>query len=275
MNRRQLLQAGFAATGLQFAGALPSASAQSFAFRGQPVHLAAHRGGVVDSEHPENSAISIQTAIARGYWMIEVDVRATRDGEPILHHDSTFERYYGDPRRPESMTWAEVQRLRSTPGNRAPLHFDQMCAMAEGKLRLMLDMKGQSFPAPYLQRIEDTMRRHDLLQGSCTLGGGVVKQHFAGKILLSAGRQPLREALARGEQVSSRYFLFELGSVMDQEAVSLCKQHGVLCMAAINTFRYEMAKVDHWKGAEADIQRLLALGVRHFQLDSIYERFVR
>ncbi|MCU0227546.1 MAG: hypothetical protein MUF01_07885 [Bryobacterales bacterium] len=240
----------------------------------QRVYLAAHRGGVVDPQHPENSAASIRAAIARGYWMIEVDVRATRDGEPILQHDPTFQRYYGDPRRPEEMTWAEVQRLRSNPGDRAPLHFDEMCSLAEGKLRLMLDMKGADFPKPYLQRIEDTMRRHRLLEGSCTLGGGAVKEHFAGKILLSMGRDAIRDAAARGEAVASRYFLFELGSVMDEAAVALCRQHGVVCMAAINTFRYEMAKVDHWQGAESDIRRLLAMGVRHFQVDSMYDRFL-
>lgn len=98
------------------------------------VFLAAHRGGVVDEAHPENSIASVQAAISRNYWMIEVDVRATRDGEPILHHDSTFDRYFGDARRPEDMTWAEVRQLRSTPGNRAPLHFDEMCALVEGKL---------------------------------------------------------------------------------------------------------------------------------------------
>lgn len=137
----------------------------------------------------------------------------------------------------------------------------------------MLDLKGAAFPQRYLQRIEETMRRHGLLEGSCTLGGGAVKEHFAGKILLSAGRQQLREAAARKEAVSQRYFLFELGSVMDNEAVSLCATHGVICMAAINTFRYEMAKVDHWEGAAEDIRRLRALGVRHFQIDSIYDRF--
>jgi glycerophosphoryl diester phosphodiesterase len=275
MTRRELFGAAIAGSVLQLSGVVSKASAQSFSYRDEKVYLAAHRGGIVDEQHPENSEASIRSAIDSGYWMIEVDVRATRDGEPILQHDPTFQRYFDDPRRPEDMSLAEVQRLRSTPGNRAPIHFDEMCAMAEGKLRLMLDLKGQDFPKPYLQRIEDAMRRHGLLEGSCTLGGGTVKQHFDGKVLLSAGREALRQSVAKGDSVASRYFLFELGSVMDQEAVTLCQQHGVLCMAAINTFRYEMAKVDHWQGAQADIERLLALGVRHFQIDSIYDKFVK
>ena len=228
----------------------------------------------MDEAHPENSAASIQAAIDRGYQMIEVDVRATKDGEPILQHDETFARYFGDSRRPEAMTWAEVHQLRSTPGNRAPLHFDEMCGIAQGKLRLMLDMKGSSFPKAYLQRIEDTMHQHKLLEGSCTLGGEAVKAHFAGKILLSAGRRQLREAVARGEAVTNKYFLFELGSVLDAEAVQMCKELGVICMAAVNTFRYEMAGADHYASAERDIRRLRSLGIRYFQIDSIYDSFL-
>jgi hypothetical protein len=47
--------------------------------------LIAHRGGIVDESHAENSPGSIEAAIKRGYWMLEVDIRRTRDGEPILH----------------------------------------------------------------------------------------------------------------------------------------------------------------------------------------------
>src|SRR5262249_23480542 len=63
--------------------------------------LIAHRGGIVDDQHPENSPGSLQTAIARGYWMVEVDIRRTKDGEAVLQHDANFQRFYGDPRNIE------------------------------------------------------------------------------------------------------------------------------------------------------------------------------
>lgn len=44
---------------------------------------------------------------------------------------------------------------------------------------------------------------------------------------------------------------------------------------ALNTFRYRMAGVDDQQGAADDASRLLALGVRHFQIDSIYEHHLR
>jgi hypothetical protein len=43
-------------------------------------------------------------------------------------------------------------------------------------------------------------------------------------------------------------------------------------VAAINTFRYTMAKRDEWKGAEEDATRMKQLGVTYFQIDSMYEK---
>src|SRR5688572_25789169 len=122
MQRRDFLAgvAGAAASGATAAG----------------IHLIAHRGGVVDAGRPENSAAAITAAIGRRYWMIEVDVRRTRDGEPVLNHDATLQRYYGDARRPEELTWSELKALRANPGGGSPVHFEQACAMCKGRMRL-------------------------------------------------------------------------------------------------------------------------------------------
>ena len=50
----------------------------------QPVRLIAHRGGIVGDEFAENSPASVEAAIKRGYWMIEVDIRRTKDGRAII-----------------------------------------------------------------------------------------------------------------------------------------------------------------------------------------------
>lgn len=250
--------------------ALPLAGA--LAAQQSAVHLIAHRGGVVDARRPENSSAAIQAAIEQGYWMIEVDVWRTRDGHPILQHDATFQRYYGDLRRVEEMTWDEIRTLRTGPGNLAPIDFEQACALAAGKLRLMLDVKGSRHPDDFYEKIEASLTRHNLLRSAYTLGADRMKPHFWGKLWMSTSRQGLREAVERGERVDQHYILFELGSVLDGKAMELCRRHRVTPVAAINTFRYDMAKVDHWQGAEADIRRLLALGVRHFQIDSIYSK---
>ncbi len=49
--------------------------------------LIAHRGGIVEGKYDEFDPASIQAAIDQGYYMLEIDVRETRDGVLIVHHD--------------------------------------------------------------------------------------------------------------------------------------------------------------------------------------------
>jgi hypothetical protein len=225
----------------------------------------------VDQSHAENSPGSIQAAIDRGYWMLEVDIRRTADGEPILQHDSTFQRYYGVNRPVEELTWAEASRLKTTPGGSSPIHFRDVCRMCQNKVRLMLDIKSENWPDEFYAGMIRLLQRHDLLRTSYLLGGDGVKRHFRGKAWLSANRNSLKQAIKRGENVRSEYFLFELGSVLDQDAMELCRTNKVTPVAAINTFRYTEAGRDEQKGAEEDVARLRRLGVTHYQIDSRYE----
>lgn len=45
--------------------------------------LIGHRGGVVDSSYTENSMPALETAVKRGYYMVETDVRLTKDNQLI------------------------------------------------------------------------------------------------------------------------------------------------------------------------------------------------
>jgi glycerophosphoryl diester phosphodiesterase len=236
----------------------------------QGLRLIAHRGGVVDDTRAENSAGAVEEAIARGYWMVEVDVRRSRDGEPVLHHDNTLARYYGESKRVEEMRWRELQQLRAIPGGKPPLHFEELCAICSGKIRLMLDLKGKWEPAFY-QRLWRHIEQAKLLQPTWSLGGPAIRPLFDGKVMVSVNRQTLDAALAAGEPVAERYFLFELGSVMQSADIELARQHRIAPVAAINTFRYTMAKRDDWEGAKEDITRLRQLGVTDYQVDSRYE----
>ncbi len=262
MHRRTFLKASAAAASI-------AATAASI---DPAYHLIAHRGGVVDDQHPENSPGSLQAAIDRGYWMIEVDIRRTKDGEPILQHDGTFGRFYGVDRAVEDMTWAQVSKLRSEPGGTSPIHFREVCRMCQGKVGLMLDIKGDGFPREFYEHLRSLLASHKLLQTAYLLGGGSGGgAHLAPHCLRSVNRTTLKEAIARGEDVKSHCFLFELASELSEESWELCQRTGVTAVAAINTFRYTLAKRDEWKGPEEDAARLKKLGVRHFQIDSRYD----
>lgn len=235
------------------------------------MHLIAHRGGVVDAHRPENSAGAITAAIERGYWMIEVDVRRTKDGEPILHHDPTLQRYYGDSRRPEELTSTEIKMLRANPAGGSPLHFEQACALCNGKMRLMLDLKGSDWPKEFYNRLLRIMEEQRIPTPIYSLGGARIKPLFDGRVMVSANRKALAAAAERGENVRHDYFLFELGSDLDEDAVALCRKLQVVPVAAINTFRYTMAKRDATLGPAEDVAKLRRLGVSYYQIDSRYE----
>lgn len=253
--------------------------------------LIAHRGGIVDDNHPENSPGSLQAAIDRGYWMAEVDIRWTRDGEPFLLHDDNFQRFYRNPAKAGELTWAEASRLRSSPGGHKPIHFEEACGMCEGKIRMMLDIKlpaapreaannrhaaEADWPAEYYERLGNIMEQHHLLKNAYMLGGGShTGMALRNSVRQSANTARLRAAIERGEDVKSRYFFFELASEITPEKMTLCRKAEVTPVAAINTFRYTMAKRDEWEGPKEDAASAKAIGIQHFQIDSRYEPFFR
>jgi glycerophosphoryl diester phosphodiesterase len=248
----------------------PAALAADSRFR-----LIAHRGGVVGPDKAENSRASLEAAIAEGYWMAEIDIRRTKDGEPVLHHDPTFERYYGDPRRPEEMTWNEISALRSRIDGRPPLHLRDACEICAGRMRFMLDLKGRNWPPEFyagiLRRIEEARIPGPIY----SLAGPAVRLLFQERVQVSVNRRELEDLAARGEPVADRYFLFLLASEMSKPDVDMAKRLGVAPVAAINTFRYAMAKRDEEAGPAEDASRLIGFGVDCFQIDSRYGKLFR
>ena len=239
------------------------------------VRLIAHRGGVVGDEFAENSPASIQAAADRGYWMIEVDVRSTKDGRAIIQHDRDFERFYGNPGQVSEMTWREVKKLRAQPGGSRPILFEEALELCSDNLRIMLDIKERKAPASFHDEMFGALHRQGLPRPIYSLGGGgpLTPRLLDNGVMVSADRKRLKTAVSSREPVADRYFLFELGSVMDRETIAFATEHGVAPVAALNTFRYVQAGIDDHEGAKADAERLLSWGVREFQIDSIYDRY--
>ncbi|MFJ3839313.1 glycerophosphodiester phosphodiesterase [Streptomyces sp. NPDC090054] len=90
----------------------------------------------------ENTLASVRSAFARGADAVEVDVRLTRDGVPVLLHDDTLQRLWGHDVRLDAVTAPQLKEL--TEG-RVPTLRDAL--MAAGAGRLMLDLPGASTEA--------------------------------------------------------------------------------------------------------------------------------
>ena len=236
------------------------------------VHLIAHRGGVVDDGRIENNLPAIEEAIRRGYAMLEVDIRQSKDGHLVVHHDTNFHRYYGDSRKVADLTWEQMRQLRSTPGDLRPLDFAEFANACRGKIQLMLDTKGPDLGEEFFVEMERILKQNDLLARALVIGTEQSQQFFHGKAKVGVNHQELKAAIEAGEDVSRLYFLFEHGDMTD-ETVALAQRHHVQIVPSVNKFHYP--EQEHLQRAETDIRRLRALGVRSFQIDSVYEGICR
>ncbi|MFJ8564188.1 glycerophosphodiester phosphodiesterase [Streptomyces sp. NPDC093514] len=90
----------------------------------------------------ENTLASIRSAFARGADDVEIDVRLTRDGVPVLLHDETLQRLWGHDVRLDDVTAPQLKEL--TLGG-VPTLRDAL--MAAGPGRLMLDLPGATAEA--------------------------------------------------------------------------------------------------------------------------------
>jgi glycerophosphoryl diester phosphodiesterase len=231
----------------------------------------AHRGGVVDSRYAENGPHSLEAAVKRGYWMIESDIRETKDGRIITQHDPDFRRFFGDPRRAADLTLAEVRRLRATPGGTAPLTFAELVDLCRGRLRLMLDVKEPAHSRAFYEEIERDLRRGGLLDSAYIIGLPESRDYFKGKARVGVTFDKLQAAVTKGEAAGRLYFLFEWGKTLTPDQVRFAQKHGVSVVPSVNTFHYAPDGGDPASKGSADIRRLMRLGVTEFQIDSEYE----
>ncbi|MFJ8544239.1 glycerophosphodiester phosphodiesterase [Streptomyces sp. NPDC093586] len=99
------------------------------------VTAVAHRGDPY--RFRENTIDSLRSALARGADAVEVDVRLTRDGVPVLLHDETLKRLWERDRPLRSLSAREVSDL--TEG-RVPTLAEAL-TVCDGS-RVMLDLPG-------------------------------------------------------------------------------------------------------------------------------------
>ncbi|MEU6388817.1 glycerophosphodiester phosphodiesterase [Streptomyces sp. NPDC046939] len=99
------------------------------------VTAVAHRGDPYRVR--ENTLPSLRSALALGADVVEVDVRLTRDGVPVLLHDATLERLWRHDRPLSALSADEVRGL--TAGG-VPTLADALEQAASA--RLMIDLPG-------------------------------------------------------------------------------------------------------------------------------------
>ncbi len=124
--------------------------------------IVAHRG--VPTDVPENTMAGFRRALELGADAVEMDVRLTKDGVPVLFHD-----FYLDGRTNASgpvfaHTWDELRRLElvggeSADGSRIPT-FREVLESFAGRLGLEIELKGPEPEAPEIVAEELQPFRH-------------------------------------------------------------------------------------------------------------------
>ncbi len=82
--------------------------------------IIAHRCG--PERHPEQTIASAKDALAVGAAYVEMDVRLTADGLPVICHDPNARRFFGVDRKIADMTSAEFLSMRHQPRTAYPSH---------------------------------------------------------------------------------------------------------------------------------------------------------
>ncbi len=80
--------------------------------------LIAHRGA--SGQYPENTLLAFARSLELGADAIELDVRVTADGVPVVLHDPTLDRTTDGTGAVAARTWSEVRRAVAGAGERVP-----------------------------------------------------------------------------------------------------------------------------------------------------------
>jgi glycerophosphoryl diester phosphodiesterase len=107
------------------------------------VMVAAHRAAHLD--FPENSLPAIQEAIRIGVDIVELDVKVTKDGIPILMHDGTINRTTTGTGKPSDFTLEELRQFRlvhqgETTDELIPT-FEEALMLVKNKVLVDIDIK--------------------------------------------------------------------------------------------------------------------------------------
>lgn len=108
-------------------------------------NIIAHRG-VHDDNILENSLLSFKLAIDKKY-IIELDVRLTKDNEVIVYHDNTLKRLFNIRKEIENLTLKEIKNVsKDIPTLEETIKF------VNDKVPLLIEIKGND-----INTIKETM----------------------------------------------------------------------------------------------------------------------
>lgn len=236
-------------------------------------YLIAHRGGVVEDLFEEYDPASLDEAERRGYKMMEVDVRESKDGVLFVHHDGTFKRIYGDERVTTAVSWNEIKDFRSLKAGFSPMTLEEYIRKCNGRFDFMIDVKSVNKTPEFYHKLKQILEGNNMMSNLIFLDKEA-RKYFWGVARFGVRVRELPEIyekFLKGEDVASNYYLFDHGMELTALSIKLAQKMHLEVIPSVNIGHYKLEH--HMTGAERDIQYCRAMGVTAFQIDSDYDRF--
>lgn len=123
----------------------------------------AHRGNHVNV--PENSLASYEEAIKSGADYAEIDLRTSKDGILMIHHDGTVDRMTNGTGDVKAKTWAELSQLqlKSPKAGDATVYriptFREVLKLCKNRINIYLDFKDADVAETSKQIREEGMEK--------------------------------------------------------------------------------------------------------------------
>lgn len=111
----------------------------------------AHRGA--SAEQPENTLAAFRRALALGVDGIELDVHLTRDGVPVVFHDSALRRLTGQPGRLETRTWTQLKSLRIRGSAEGIPRLVDVLRLTRRRAMVQIELKAGTSVAPVVRAV--------------------------------------------------------------------------------------------------------------------------
>ena len=203
--------------------------------------IIAHRGGA--GYWPENTLEAFENAASTGATAVELDVRTTRDGVQVIHHDDSFtaggRRYY--------IAREKLETLQKAKPGLCTLE-EAIEVIRESGLEMHLELKKTADPAACVKAVQEG----DMLERTVFISFEV----------------PLLEKVRRLEP-AARIGLVISGTPSNVDAIltrlgaeAICQQQKYLTKANLNKWQNRGLLVGSWTLDEpGDIDRWLSLDV--------------
>ena len=200
---------------------------------------------------PENTLAGVRAALALGADAIEIDVRCTRDGTPVLLHDSTVDRTTDGAGEIAALSLRQARRLDAGEGERIPTLREVLREVA-GRALLVLEVK----PAGIEEELLAVVRRARALDW-CAV------HSFLPRVVERVRRQEPRmpcSLLTDGRRVVDWGQLFAFALSLGAQGVSV--HHGVVTPELVRGAHLRELRCSTWTvNRRDDVRRVAACGV--------------